>query len=79
MKRYTEEKVDNMRKQKDEELEVYKKEIERQKRFDSQKNASTSQASGEKVAVKRRPAAGAPDSNQGPVQKVRIARASQKQ
>lgn len=29
MKKYTEEKVDNMRKQKDEELEVYKKEIER--------------------------------------------------
>lgn len=35
MKKYVEEKVDNMRKQKDEELEIYKKEIERQKRFDA--------------------------------------------
>ena len=34
MKKYAEEKIDNMRKQKDEELEVYKKEIERSKRFD---------------------------------------------
>lgn len=35
MKRYAEEKVDAMRAQKDEELEQYKKEIERAKRFES--------------------------------------------
>lgn len=40
MKRYAEEKVDAMRAQKDEELEQYKKEIERAKRFESQKVAS---------------------------------------
>jgi hypothetical protein len=34
-KRYAEEKVDSMRKQKDEELEHYKKEIERAKRFEN--------------------------------------------
>lgn len=39
MKRYAEEKVDAMRQQKDEELEQYKKEIERAKRFESQKIA----------------------------------------
>lgn len=37
MRRYAEDKVDNMRQQKDEELEQYKKEIERAKRFESQK------------------------------------------
>lgn len=37
MKRYLEEKVDSMRKQKDEELEHYKKEIERAKRFENTK------------------------------------------
>ena len=35
MRRYQEEKVDSMRTQKDEELEQYKKEIERAKRFES--------------------------------------------
>jgi hypothetical protein len=35
MRRYLEEKVDSMRQQKDEELEQYKKEIERAKRFES--------------------------------------------
>lgn len=35
MKRYAEEKVDAMRLQKDEELEQYKKEIERAKRFET--------------------------------------------
>lgn len=39
MKRYGEEKVDSMRKQKDEELEHYKKEIERAKRFENTKLA----------------------------------------
>jgi hypothetical protein len=34
MKRYSEDKVDQMRQQKDEELEQYKKEIERAKRFE---------------------------------------------
>jgi len=34
MRRYAEDKVDSMRAQKDEELEQYKKEIERAKRFD---------------------------------------------
>lgn len=37
MRRWQEEKVDSMRQQKDEELEQYKKEIERAKRFESQK------------------------------------------
>ncbi len=47
-----------MRQQKDEELEQYKKEIERQKRFESQKGA---QGAGipEKVTVKRKVAAAA--------------------
>ena len=40
LKKYAEEKVDAMRAQKDEELEQYKKEIERAKRFESQKAAS---------------------------------------
>lgn len=35
LKRYQEDKVDSMRKQKDDELEAYKKEIERAKRFES--------------------------------------------
>jgi hypothetical protein len=41
MRRYAEDKVDSMRAQKDEELEQYKKEIERAKRFDGQKAAGT--------------------------------------
>ena len=39
MKKFTEDKVDKMRKQKDEELENYKKELERAKRFENQKGA----------------------------------------
>lgn len=35
MRRYLEDKVDSMRQQKDEELEQYKKEIERAKRFEN--------------------------------------------
>ena len=34
MAKFTDERVDNMRKQKDEELEQYKRDIERQKRFE---------------------------------------------
>ena len=34
MNEYTDERVDNMRRQKDEELEQYKRDIERQKRFE---------------------------------------------
>ena len=37
MRRYLEDKVDSMRQQKDDELESYKKEIERAKRFENQK------------------------------------------
>lgn len=40
MRRWAEDKVDSMRQQKDEELEQYKKEIERAKRFESQKAAA---------------------------------------
>ena len=39
MRRWAEDKVDSMRQQKDEELEQYKKEIERAKRFENQKTA----------------------------------------
>jgi hypothetical protein len=42
IKRYAEDKVDSMRKQKDEELEHYKKEIERAKRFENQKGVPVS-------------------------------------
>lgn len=35
MAKYADERVDNMRKQKDEELEQYKRDIERQRRFES--------------------------------------------
>lgn len=55
MRRYAEDKVDSMRQQKDEELEQYKKEIERAKRFDAQKAGGV--ASGqttEKLVVKRK-------------------------
>jgi len=34
MNEYSDDRVDNMRRQKDEELEHYKRDIERQKRFD---------------------------------------------
>jgi hypothetical protein len=40
MRKWTEDKVDSMRQRKDEELEQYKKEIERAKRFESQKQAA---------------------------------------
>eukprot|EP00347_Sterkiella_histriomuscorum_P003178 403365291 len=43
LKKYAEEKIDAMRQQKDEELEQYKKEIERSKRFESQKIAGGAQ------------------------------------
>jgi len=35
MAKYVDERVDNMRRQKDEELEQYKRDIERQRRFES--------------------------------------------
>ena len=55
MRRYAEDKVDSMRQQKDEELEQYKKEIERAKRFDNQKAiGGGGPAASEKVAVKRK-------------------------
>ena len=50
IKRYGEEKVDSMRKQKDEELEHYKKEIERAKRFENAKASGT----GDKIVVKKK-------------------------
>lgn len=53
MRRYAEDKVDSMRQQKDEELEQYKKEIERAKRFDNQKAIGGVTAS-DKVTVKRK-------------------------
>ncbi len=53
MRRYQEDKVDSMRQQKDEELEQYKKEIERAKRFESQKAGVTSGAT-DKLVVKRK-------------------------
>ena len=53
MRRYLEEKVDSMRQQKDEELEQYKKEIERAKRFEGQKVAGATGAT-EKLVVKRK-------------------------
>lgn len=43
MAKYADEKVDAMRKQKDEELEHYKKEIERAKRFESKQAAAAAQ------------------------------------
>eukprot|EP00352_Strombidinopsis_acuminata_P005012 CAMPEP_0176355788 /NCGR_PEP_ID=MMETSP0126-20121128/13544_1 /TAXON_ID=141414 ORGANISM="Strombidinopsis acuminatum, Strain SPMC142" /NCGR_SAMPLE_ID=MMETSP0126 /ASSEMBLY_ACC=CAM_ASM_000229 /LENGTH=69 /DNA_ID=CAMNT_0017708587 /DNA_START=999 /DNA_END=1208 /DNA_ORIENTATION=+ len=45
MAKYADEKVDAMRKQKDEELEHYKKEIERAKRFESKQAAAANQGS----------------------------------
>jgi hypothetical protein len=52
MRRYAEDKVDAMRQQKDEELEQYKKEIERAKRFESQKTAASSVIAGDPSAAK---------------------------
>lgn len=68
-KKYAEDKVDLMRKQKDEELEQYKKEIERAKRFESQKGQSQAQGDKPVVAAKKRIVA---PSGSGPVQKVRL-------
>jgi hypothetical protein len=59
MKRYAEEKVDAMRVQKDEELEQYKKEIERAKRFESQKMAGGPDGSTQKMVVKKKVVSGA--------------------
>ena len=55
MRRYVEDKVDSMRQQKDEELEQYKKEIERAKRFETQKGPGlpSSVLGSEKITVKR--------------------------
>lgn len=74
VKRYAEEKVDNMRKQKDEELEHYKKEIERAKRFENQKMAGGGANGGvgsEKLVVKKVVGRTAG----GPVQRVKVNRA----
>ena len=54
MRRYQEDKVDSMRLQKDEELEQYKKEIERAKRFESQKAATGATTGTDKLVVKRK-------------------------
>lgn len=82
MRRYAEDKVDNMRQQKDEELEQYKKEIERAKRFESQKQTSlTTDASNTTTAPAKRKAApqstgtqGGPPTNVGVVPKRAINR-----
>lgn len=77
-KRFAEDKVDQMRKQKDEELEQYKKDIERAKRFESQKATGGANAAStggqapitqEKLIVKRK-APGVAQGTGGPVQKV---------
>jgi hypothetical protein len=70
MRRYLEEKVDSMRQQKDEELEQYKKEIERAKRFESQKAgvaASVGAGAGadNKLVVKRKAVAAAATTGTG--------------
>ena len=55
MDRFAEDKVDAMRKKKDEELEHYKKEIERAKRFESQKGVGVTGAiEGQPKAVKKK-------------------------
>lgn len=54
MKRYLEEKVDSMRKQKDDELEHYKKEIERAKRFENAKMPGAIGQGGERTVAKKR-------------------------
>ena len=59
MRRYAEDKVDSMRAQKDEELEQYKKEIERAKRFDGQKAAGTDKPTVVKKKVVAAPQAAA--------------------
>lgn len=59
-----------MRKQKDEELEHYKKEIERAKRFESQKLAGGAAGLIEKITVKKVVNGGG--GKGGPIQKVRL-------
>jgi hypothetical protein len=70
MRRYLEEKVDSMRQQKDEELEQYKKEIERAKRFESQKagvaaSVGASVGADSKLVVKRKTVAAAATTGTG--------------
>lgn len=69
MRRYLEEKVDSMRQQKDEELEQYKKEIERAKRFESQKAgvaaAATAATDNKQMVAKRKTAVAATTATQG--------------
>ena len=62
-----------MRKQKDEELEHYKKEIERAKRFENQKLSGGAAAQGERSAViAKKKIITNPSSGQNSVQKVRL-------
>ena len=72
MRRYLEEKVDSMRQQKDEELEQYKKEIERAKRFESQKagvaaSVGASVGADSKLVVKRKTVAAAATTGTAPM------------
>jgi hypothetical protein len=72
MRRYLEEKVDSMRQQKDEELEQYKKEIERAKRFESQKagvaaSVGASVGADNKLVVKRKTVAAAATTGTAPM------------
>ena len=53
MAKYAEEKVDNMRRQKDEELEQYKKDIERAKRFESKQMATAGGQAGQPIQAER--------------------------
>ena len=73
-KRFGEDKVDQMRKQKDEELDQYKKDIERSKRFENQKGGAAIPQ--EKVVVKRKAPGAAVGTGGagGPIQKVRLNR-----
>ena len=76
MRKYFEEKVDSMRQQKDEELEQYKKEIERAKRFENQKAGVAASVAGttDKLVVKRKTAVASSGTGTGtqgaPVQAV---------
>lgn len=67
-KKYAEEKVDSMRKRKDEELEHYKKEIERAKRFEQSKGGSPDKPMGERKTVV------GSSGSRGPVQRVKVNR-----
>lgn len=59
-----------MRKQKDEELEQYKKDIERQKRFENQKASGVSVGNTDKIIVKRKVGAGTTAG--GAIQRVKL-------